>query len=248
MNRTSVSTALTATGVGMTLLLAGCGSSGSGSAADSASTPMATGTSAASAGNGSQSAASSSAAAGASTTTSSGEKPAPSTDAAGSGAKTATAMPPNTKPSGKSSAGDKPVALCSVGQLRITVGGGDADMQGAHRSLRFTNVSDKVCKLIGAPGVSYVAGSQGNQVGKPAQRIVGHQPTVLIPNATASAGLFVSSAPSKSDCAKVTARGLRVYPPDSKKAAFVPMSEVTCASGGPYLKVGPILQGSDHTV
>lgn len=159
-------------------------------------------------------------------------------------------MPPDVKPSSKSSPGDKPVALCGVDQLRITVGGGNSDMQGAHRSLRFTNISNKVCKLTGAPGVSYVGGADGHQIGKPAKRIVGHQPVVLIPNQTASAGLFISSAPRKSDCAKVTARGIRVYPPDSKKAAFVSLSEKTCASStsGPYLKVGPILPGSNHTV
>lgn len=121
-------------------------------------------------------------------------------------------------------------------------------MQGSHRSLRFTNTSNKVCKLTGAPGVSYVAGSDGRQVGKPAQRIVGHQPIVLIPNATASAGLFISSAPRKSGCAKATARGIRVYPPDSYKAAFVPLPDTTCTSGGPYLKVGPVLPGPNNKV
>jgi hypothetical protein len=139
--------------------------------------------------------------------------------------------------------------LCSVGQLRISVGGGNSDMQGSHRSLRFTNISNTVCKLTGAPGVSYrSASSGGHQLGKPAQRIVGHQPIVLIPNATGSAGLFISSAPRKSDCAKATAPGIRVYPPDSYAFAFVALPEVTCTSGGPYLKVGPILPGPNHTV
>lgn len=130
------------------------------------------------------------------------------------------------------------------------MGTGNSDMQGSHRPLRFTNVSNKVCKLTGAPGVSYrSASSGGRQIGKPAKRIVGHQPIVLIPGATGSAGLFISSAQRKSDCATTTARGIRVYPPDSYQAAFVALPEVTCASAtsGPYLTVGPILQGSENT-
>lgn len=231
----------------MTLLLAGCGSGGSGSAGASLSSATSSSSP--------TSAESSSAGDTASTTsdqpTSSAATPSAGKSTGNSTGKSSPAKPsakPPAHPSIHPSAGDKPVALCSVGQLRITVGHGNADMQGSHRPLRFTNVSDKVCKLTGAPGVSYVAGSDGHQVGKPAQRIVGHQPIVLIPNATASAGLFISSAPHKSGCATVTARGIRVYPPDSYQAAFVPLSEVTCTTGGPYLKVGPILPGPNNTV
>lgn len=243
MNRTSVTTALTATGVGMTLLLAGCGSNGSDSAANSASLSPAAGGSTASS-TGAESEASSSAAADSSNTTSSQAKSSARTTGHG---KTTTAAPPAAKPSSTTSAGDKPVALCSVKQLRITLGSGNADMQGSHRPLRFTNISNTVCKLTGAPGVSYVGGSNGHQLGKPAQRIVGHQPIVLIPNQTAAAGLFISSAPRKSACAQATARGIRVYPPDSYQAAFVALPEVTCTTGGPYLKVGPILPDADNT-
>lgn len=242
MNHTSVRTALTATGVGMTLLLAGCGSGGSGSgagstlpAADTASSPAQTGS------------ASSSASGAASTTSSAPSSAAVSTSEASTGKPSAK---PSTKPSIHPSAGDKPVALCTVGQLRITVGSGNSDMQGSHRPLRFTNTSNQVCKLTGAPGVSYrSASSGGHQIGPPAKRIVGHQPIVLIPNATGSAGLFISSAPRKSDCAKVTAPGILVYPPDSYDATFVSLPEVTCASAtsGPYLTVGPILPGPNNT-
>ncbi len=234
---------LTATGIGMTLLLAGCGSSGAGSTSGNSLSPAVDADSTSS--SAAPSAAGSSSVGNASTT-----PPATRTSPSIDGTKrSATALPPNIKPSSTSSPGDKPVALCSVGQLRISVGGGNSDMQGAHRSLRFTNISNKVCKLTGAPGVSYrSARSGGRQLGKPAQRIVGHQPIVLIPNATGSAGLFISSAPRKSDCAQTTAAGIRVYPPDSYGFAFVALPEVTCTSGGPYLKVGPIGPGPNNTV
>lgn len=224
----------------MTLLLAGCGSSGSASTGGNSLSPAVD----------TESTTSSSAQSGTASSAASGTS-GPTSDAS-----TSTAAPPTSKtshtkppvqPSIHPSARDKPVALCGVRQLRITVGTGNSDMQGTHRPLQFTNIGDKVCKLTGAPGVSFVAGDDGHQVGKPAQRIVGHQPIVLIPNATASAGLFISSAPRKSDCAKARARGIRVYPPDSYQAAFVPMPEVTCTTGGPYLKVGPLQPGSENT-
>lgn len=256
MNRTSARTALTTAGIGMAMLLTACGPGGAGSAA-TPEAPLSTGTvppqssSAADTSSGTSATASSKSArpTAAKTTKPSAQQHTSSTRASAtkSTATTKATKPPAAAPN---SAGDKPVALCTVEQLRISVGGGNADPQGAHRSLRFTNTSNSVCKLTGAPGVSYVAGNDGHQVGPPAKRIVGHQPIVLIPNATASAGLFISSAPHKSACAKATVRGLRVYPPDSYQAAFVPMTEVTCASAklGPYLKVGPILPGPNNTV
>jgi len=160
-----------------------------------------------------------------------------------------TSQPKSTKPPATSSPGDKPVPRCTVDQLKLSIGTGNADMQGAHRPLRFTNISDTVCKLTGAPGVSYVAGDDGHQVGRPADRIVGHQPVVLIPNATASAGLFLSSAPRKSTCQQVSVRGIRVYPPDSYRAAYLPLPEVTCKppQSRSYLEVGPILPGPNNT-
>ncbi len=267
MKRLSARTALTASGLGLTVLLAGCGAGGSSSVAESgpseasavetgpasgdltSQTPQSA-TSTESAGQQTSPdshAPESSASEHSATSTKAGTKTS-STDSA-SHRRSATAQPPAAG-SGSKSKGDKPVPLCTVKQLRITVAGGNADMQGSHRSLRFTNASNSVCKLTGAPGVSYVAGNDGHQVGLPAKRIVGHQPIVLIPNATASAGLFISSAPRKSGCATTTARGIRVYPPDSYQAAFVPLTEVTCsaAKSGPYLKVGPILPGPNNTV
>lgn len=234
MHRTSAHTALAATGVGMTLLLSACGSGGSGAAA--VSHP----------------------ASATSSTTSTAESTAPQTSATSSGpassshsttaAASTTSAVATTSSASTSSAGDSPVPRCTVSQLRLSLGDGNADMQGTHWALRFTNISGTVCKLTGAPGVSYVAGSDGHQVGLPATRIRGYQPVVLIPNATASAGLFTSSAPEKSSCQQVDVRGLRVYPPDSRQAAYLPHPAVACAgaTSGPFLRVGPVLPGPNN--
>lgn len=231
MYRTSAHTALAATGVGMTLLLAGCGSGGSGSAAGSPPASQAS-----------------------STTTTTSVSSAPRTSATltpstSSRSATSTGHPASSTSTRKTgNPGDAPVPRCTVDQLHLSLGDGNADMQGTHWALRFTNISGTVCKLIGAPGVSYVAGSNGHQVGMPATRIVGHQPVVLIPNATASAGLFTSSAPEKSACQQVNVRGLRIYPPDSYQAAYLPHPAIACAGAksGPFLRVGPILPGPNN--
>lgn len=227
MYRTSARTALTATGVGMTLLLAGCGSGGSGSAAVSKPASATSGTTA-----GSDTAP-------AAPTSTTSPTSAPSTHSTGNDGPTSAS---------KTSPGEAPVPRCTVDQLRLSLGDGNSDMQGTHWALRFTNISSTVCKLTGAPGVSYVAGADGHQVGLPATRILGHQPVVLIPNATASAGLFTSSAPEKMPCQQVSVRGLRVYPPDSYQAAYLPHPAVACAGAksGPFLRVGPILPGPDN--
>jgi hypothetical protein len=128
----------------------------------------------------------------------------------------------------------------------MSLGDGNSDPQGTHWALRFTNVGDSACKLTGAPGVSYVAGSTGQQVGKPAARIVGQTPVVIKPGGTASAGLFMSSAPRKSACQQVSVRGLRIYPPDSYKAGYLTHADVSCTTGGPYLRVGAILPGPNN--
>lgn len=239
MNRTSRSTALTATSIGMAMLLAACGATGSDSAA---SAPRSAATTLDSAGQVQSPQTSSATSTQAPTST--------TPQAAPSDAQPTTSAPASGDgQQNPSTTSDKPVPRCTVDQLKLSVGTGNADMQGAHRPLRFTNISTTVCKLTGAPGVSYVAGDDGHQVGKPARRHIGHQPVVLIPNATASAGLFLSSAPRKSDCQLVDVRGLRVYPPDSYRAAFLPLPEVTCKppQSRTFLEVGPILPGPNNT-
>ncbi|GAA2658625.1 MULTISPECIES: DUF4232 domain-containing protein [Actinosynnema] len=141
-------------------------------------------------------------------------------------------------------------AQCQTAQLKIEFGQGNADMQGAHMPLRFTNTGQAACTLQGAPGVSYVTGDNGEQVGEPATRDVNGPLVTLNPGETASAGVFLSSAPQKTpDCQQVPVRGLRIYPPGNTAAAFVPDDTYACAPplNGPFLRVGPVKPGPDNT-
>jgi len=116
--------------------------------------------------------------------------------------------------------------------------------------LRFTNTGPATCTLHGAPGVSYVTTEGGDQVGEPATRNTDGPEVALAPGETASAGLFLSSAPLKTpDCERLDVPGLRVYPPGSTEATFVEHASTTCEPPlvGPFLRVGPVEPGADNT-
>lgn len=225
MNRTTAIVLTSTAGVSLAALIAGCGSAGStGSAGTTGSpgTPLA------------------------SVTT-----PATTSGSTSSAPPTTTRSTRSTAPSASQTTDGGKLPRCMTEHLRITLTYGNSDMQGSHSSLQFTNTGTRPCELTGAPGVSYVAGNAGHQVGLPATRIIGHQRVVIQPGGTASAGLFRSSAPEKTpSCRKVPVRGLRVYPPDSYTAALVAAPGTACAAplNGPFLKVGPVLPGSHNTM
>ncbi len=136
--------------------------------------------------------------------------------------------------SGGASAG---LAACTSASLTASVSGGaGAGMSQNHTGLNLKNTGSTACTLYGYPGVSWVAGSDGHQVGAAASRQA--DPTgakqaviTLAPGATASAPLDLIDAAviSKSECKPVPVKGLRVYPPGEKAALFV---SLPTTSGG----------------
>ncbi|WP_434445311.1 DUF4232 domain-containing protein [Lentzea sp. E54] len=142
------------------------------------------------------------------------------------------------------------VQRCPTEGLRVHLGPGDNNMQAAHVPLRFTNTSAEPCTLHGAPGVSYVTEESGQQIGLPAERHTDGPVVTLKPGETASAALFLSSAPRKTPgCEQVHAGGLRVYAPNGIQPRFVGHEGTACASPleGPALDVGPVQPGADNT-
>jgi hypothetical protein len=140
---------------------------------------------------------------------------------------------------------------CVTMNLRVRVGGrANSDVQGTHVPLQFTNTGPTSCTLIGAPGVSYVMAENGGEVGEPATRRTDGPKVTLAQGETASAGLFLSSAPLKTpDCERVSVPGLKVYPPGNTEAAFVERASTACRPPvvGPFLRVGPVEPGADNT-
>jgi hypothetical protein len=119
-------------------------------------------------------------------------------------------------------------------------------------ALDFTNVSANTCVLFGFPGVSWVSGHPGSQLGNAASRVTSY-PSVsvrLAPGAVAHAWLGIADAGNfpASVCHPVTAHWLRVYPPDQFASLYVPFSAQVCSAkitnGSTPLTVMPIRAGA----
>jgi len=130
---------------------------------------------------------------------------------------------------------------CSTPQLLVTLGRGNGTAGSVYVPLQFRNRGSSACTLYGYPGVSYVTGPGGKQVGRAGQRIgpVGGQSAeavvTLAPGSVAQATprvIDVSNFPASS-CSAIPVRGLRVYPPGETTAAFVPDATTGCTQGGP---------------
>lgn len=178
---------------------------------------------------------------GAAAATSSAGPTSTSSGAAGSGA-TPSAMPSRTAASATPSAAPTttPGPLpCRTGQLRVTLGPAEGAAGSTYRPLRFTNRGSTTCTLSGHPGVSYVAGADGHQVGSPATRTGTPVHVVLRPGATASATLrgvrYETQDPAR--CRPTAVTGLRVYPPDQRASAFLRAPGRACAATGVRLLV-----------
>jgi Protein of unknown function (DUF4232) len=125
---------------------------------------------------------------------------------------------------------------CKVAELKLSIGHGDATAGTVFRPLRFTNSGGRTCTMQGFPGVSYVAGDDGHQVGPAAFREgTKGAPVSLAPGETAFATVgFVQVHNFDPNVCKPTAvRGLRVYPPHEFASLFLPLEGTGCAGTPP---------------
>lgn len=129
-------------------------------------------------------------------------------------------------------AGDR----CAVSSLagRIEAGsGGAAGSVIVHLVLE--NTGSTTCTVQGWPGVSFVGGGTGKQIGAAAtqEKSAPHPTVTLAPGKTAVAALKIVRAENYSagDCSPQTPDGFRVYPPGSKQSLFVKDTDYqACAS------------------
>lgn len=149
---------------------------------------------------------------------------------------TAVAARHSSAPAARAAAG------CTAGGLVAWL---DTDGNGAagsvYYSLELTNLSGHSCTLAGYPGVSGVNIS-GSMLGTAAARAATPTPhTITLRNgasATSVLRIVDVGALSSSACRPVTAAGLRVYPPNTSSAKFVPFPFAACSRSGPvYLTV-----------
>jgi hypothetical protein len=103
-------------------------------------------------------------------------------------------------------------------------------------NLMLTNLTGHACTLAGYPGVSAV-NLAGVRLGSPARRNAQHTPhtITLTPGASAKAVLQITEAANfpSATCRRVTAAGLRVYPPNQTASKIVPFPFQACSRSGP---------------
>jgi hypothetical protein len=136
-----------------------------------------------------------------------------------------------TPPSGSAS----PVR-CTTPELSAALGPPEGTAGSVFRLIVFSNKGSRTCELQGFPGVSYVAGDDGHQVGPAAQRSGEGGPAVRIaPGGTAVATLQLVNVQNfdPAACMPTAVRGLRVYPPGDTVSLFVPADGTGCAGTPP---------------
>ena len=169
-----------------------------------------------------------------------------------SGPSNTSSQPPggtSSRPGSEQDGSQQTAASCDTGDVKVTLGKGDATAGSYYAPLRFTNSGDEPCVIAGYPGVSYVAGENAHQVGPAAARVGSDSPAVrLAPGEVAHATvrfLRVRNYPAQA-CEPTDVRALRVYPPGETAWELVSHSGTGCAGddmSGPQLTVKPVQPG-----
>lgn len=136
-----------------------------------------------------------------------------------------TAAAPAPAGTGASAAG----ARCATSQLSGSVADGGGSSAGATRvAIILRNTGAQSCTLQGWPGISFVGGGNGTQIGNAAtlDRSTPHQTLTLRPSGEVQAVVTVRDAGDwdSATCHPRVTDGFRVIPPGSRQALFVPAS------------------------
>jgi Protein of unknown function (DUF4232) len=166
---------------------------------------------------------------------------------AGSGTPAGTAHGPASPAAGSAK------TQCPATGLTATVDSsqGSAAAGSSYLPIDFTNISSHTCIMYGFPGVSWVTGIRGSQIGSAATRESSYGPVTvtLAPGARAHAIVQIAVAGNfpASACKPVTAHWLRIYPPDQYTALYTKFSTQVCSkkiTGGSFpLGIMPVRSG-----
>lgn len=146
---------------------------------------------------------------------------------------TAASSPSSSAPAATPPAQPADNGLCKAGDVTLSLGQGDAGAGSVYRPLLIKNKSAKPCEIQGFPGVSYVAGNDGHQVGKDAFREGTKGNAVkLNPGQTAVADIQFVNVQNfdAGTCQPTAVKGLRIYLPQETASNFVPTDGTACAS------------------
>ena len=155
-------------------------------------------------------------------------RPAPPTSTVSPGSPASTKPPASPgKPGSVGPAG------CLTSGLRASLGGAQGAAGSAYQVIVLANTSGKTCALYGYPGVSFVSGVGGAQIGAAAtrDRSVAAKVVTLAPGQRGSFTLRVVNAGTlpAASCRPVSASWLKIFPPENTAALYVGYTARACA-------------------
>ncbi|MFI5615432.1 DUF4232 domain-containing protein [Amycolatopsis sp. NPDC051903] len=161
----------------------------------------------------------------------------PSSDPSSSTSETSSAPTATSTPESSSDnapATGQPVAngLCKAPDVTLSLGQGDSGAGSTYRPLLIKNKSGKACTIQGFPGVSYVTGDDGHQVGPAATRVGTKGEAIkLQPGQSAAADIQFAQVLNfdPAVCKPTDVRGLRIYLPQETASNFVSDPGQGCA-------------------
>jgi len=123
---------------------------------------------------------------------------------------------------------------CATSELAVSLGQGNGAAGSTIVPLEFRNTSSSACTLYGYPGVSFVTGPGGSQIGTSASEdnATPRQLVTLAAGSTAHALLQVAVAQNypPSRCHLVHAHWLRIFPPGQTAPLYVRFDSATCTA------------------
>ena len=128
------------------------------------------------------------------------------------------------------------VTICATSALKAAVNTvrGSAAAGSVYYPLVLSNISGSSCTLFGYPGVSFVTGPSGGQLGRAATRdpVVPAATVTLAPGQAAHATLKVAQAGNydPAQCRPVTAHWLKIFPPDQTAALYARFTTQACSA------------------
>jgi Protein of unknown function (DUF4232) len=163
--------------------------------------------------------------------------------------KTATPSSPSVTPTSSSPATPAGPPTCQASGLHAKLGLSQGTAGSIYQVIDFTNVSGADCTMFGYPGVSFVTGPGGSQIGLPASRNRTSTPKqiTLAPGDVVNAVLQVVDALNypKKDCLPVNAHWLRIYPPGDFSPLYLRYSTQACSKANKSnTTIQPIIAGS----
>jgi Protein of unknown function (DUF4232) len=123
-------------------------------------------------------------------------------------------------------------AGCLASALTAHLGLSEGAAGTIYQVIVLTNTSSATCTLYGYPGVSFVTGVGGSQVGLPATKnpAVATALITLAPGGDADVLLAVHDAGAIAECKITTVNWLRIYPPGDYGSIYVQYNTQACAN------------------